>query len=141
MIIDGLSIPRYDDEPLIGDHLPFKHQIIARDTIRNSDDFFLVFKCFGYAVSIKSLFIHLFCAVYVPTPTIGYCVLGFYCDRLFEVVDRSIIFGFFVISMSTIEVGRSEAGVYRDGCGAIFDCFVILALLEQHSCQPDIRFC
>lgn len=41
MIIDGLSIPRYDDEPLIGDHLPFKHQIIARDTIRNLDEFFL----------------------------------------------------------------------------------------------------
>ena len=41
MIIDGLSIPRYDDEPLIGDHLPFKHQIIARETIRNSEDFFL----------------------------------------------------------------------------------------------------
>ena len=41
MIIDELSIPRYDDEPLIGDHLPFKHQIIARDTIRNSEEFFL----------------------------------------------------------------------------------------------------
>jgi CRISPR-associated endonuclease/helicase Cas3 len=34
-------MPRYDDEPLIGDHLPFKHQIIARDTIRNSEEFFL----------------------------------------------------------------------------------------------------
>jgi CRISPR-associated endonuclease/helicase Cas3 len=41
LIIDELSIPRYDDEPLIGDHLPFKHQIIARDTIRNFEEFFL----------------------------------------------------------------------------------------------------
>jgi len=42
LIIDELSIPRFDDEPLIGDHLPFKHQIIARDTIRNSEEFFLI---------------------------------------------------------------------------------------------------
>ena len=41
MIIDELALPRYDDEPLVGDHLPFKHQIIARDTIRNYEDFFL----------------------------------------------------------------------------------------------------
>jgi len=41
LIIDELALPRYDDEPLVGDHLPFKHQIIARDTIRNYEDFFL----------------------------------------------------------------------------------------------------
>ncbi|NPV61755.1 MAG: type I-D CRISPR-associated helicase Cas3' [Methanotrichaceae archaeon] len=41
MIIDELALPRYDSEPLIGDHLPFKHQIIARDTIRNYEEFFL----------------------------------------------------------------------------------------------------
>lgn len=41
MIIDELALPRYDDEPLVGDHLPFKHQIVARDTIRNYEEFFL----------------------------------------------------------------------------------------------------
>lgn len=41
MIIEELELPRYDDEPLVGDHLPFKHQITARDTIRNAEEFFL----------------------------------------------------------------------------------------------------
>lgn len=41
MIIDELALPRYDDEPLVGDHLPFKHQIVARDTIHNFEEFFL----------------------------------------------------------------------------------------------------
>ncbi len=41
MIIDGLALPRYDEEPLVGKHYPYAHQIIARDTIRNIDEFFL----------------------------------------------------------------------------------------------------
>ncbi len=41
MIIEELALPRYDDELIIGNHLPYAHQIIARDTIRNSDEFFL----------------------------------------------------------------------------------------------------
>ncbi len=41
MIIEELALPRYDQEPLIGNHLPYAHQIIARDTIRNVNEFFL----------------------------------------------------------------------------------------------------
>ena len=41
MIIDGLALPRYDEEPLVGNHYPYAHQIIARDAIRNIDEFFL----------------------------------------------------------------------------------------------------
>jgi CRISPR-associated endonuclease/helicase Cas3 len=41
LIIDRLALPRYDEEPLIGKHYPYAHQIIARDTIRNIDEFFL----------------------------------------------------------------------------------------------------
>ena len=41
MIIEELALPRYDQEPLIGNHLPYAHQIIARDTIRKVNEFFL----------------------------------------------------------------------------------------------------
>jgi len=41
LIIDGLALPRYDEEPLVGNHLPYAHQIIARETIRTIDEFFL----------------------------------------------------------------------------------------------------
>ena len=41
MIVDELSLPRYDDVPLIGNHLPYAHQIVARDAIHNKEDFFL----------------------------------------------------------------------------------------------------
>lgn len=41
MIINGLALPRYDEEPLIGKHYPYAHQIIARDAIRSVDEFFL----------------------------------------------------------------------------------------------------
>lgn len=41
MIIEELALPRYDQEPLIGNHLPYSHQIIARDTIRKFNEFFL----------------------------------------------------------------------------------------------------
>ncbi|VVB52461.1 DEAD/DEAH box helicase [uncultured archaeon] len=41
MIIEELALLRYDQEPLIGNHLPYAHQIIARDTIRKVNEFFL----------------------------------------------------------------------------------------------------
>jgi CRISPR-associated endonuclease/helicase Cas3 len=41
LIVDELSLPRYDEEPLISNHLPYQHQIVARNTIRNLDEFFL----------------------------------------------------------------------------------------------------
>lgn len=41
MIVEELSIPRYDAEPLYNDRYPYAHQIIARDSIRNFDEFFL----------------------------------------------------------------------------------------------------
>ena len=41
MIIEELALPRYDQEPLISNHLPYAHQIIARDTIRKVNEFFL----------------------------------------------------------------------------------------------------
>ncbi|NJD02548.1 MAG: type I-D CRISPR-associated helicase Cas3' [Ruminiclostridium sp.] len=41
MIVEELAIPRYDQEPLIGNHLPYAHQIIARNTIRKVNEFFL----------------------------------------------------------------------------------------------------
>lgn len=41
MIVEGLSIPRYDAEPLLDSFLPYGHQIVARETIRNHDEFFL----------------------------------------------------------------------------------------------------
>lgn len=41
MIVEELSIPRYNAEPLYDDRYPYAHQIIARDSIRNFDEFFL----------------------------------------------------------------------------------------------------
>jgi len=41
LIVDELSLPRYDEKPLLGNHLPYHHQIVARNTIRNLDEFFL----------------------------------------------------------------------------------------------------
>ena len=41
MIVEGLSIPRYDAEPLLDSFLPYGHQVGARETIRNHDEFFL----------------------------------------------------------------------------------------------------
>ena len=41
MIIEGLSIPRYDAEPILDSFLPYGHQVVARETIRNHDEFFL----------------------------------------------------------------------------------------------------
>lgn len=41
MIIEGLSIPRYDAEPILNSFLPYGHQVIARETIRNHNGFFL----------------------------------------------------------------------------------------------------
>jgi len=41
VIVEGLSIPRYDAEPLLDSFLPYGHQVVARDTIRNHDEFFL----------------------------------------------------------------------------------------------------
>ncbi|KKG03137.1 hypothetical protein DU86_12835 [Methanosarcina mazei] len=41
MIVEELSIPRYNAEPLYNDRYPYAHQIIARDSIRNFDEFFL----------------------------------------------------------------------------------------------------
>ncbi len=41
MIVEGLSIPRYDAEPLLDSFLPYGHQVIARETIQNHDEFFL----------------------------------------------------------------------------------------------------
>ena len=41
MIVEGLSIPRYDAEPLLDSFLPYGHQIVARETIQNYDEFFL----------------------------------------------------------------------------------------------------
>ena len=41
MIVEGLSIPRYDAEPLLDSFLPYGHQVIARETIQNRDEFFL----------------------------------------------------------------------------------------------------
>ncbi|MDG6249260.1 type I-D CRISPR-associated helicase Cas3' [Methanocalculus sp.] len=41
MIVEGLSIPRYNTEPLFDSLLPYGHQVIARETIQNLDNFFL----------------------------------------------------------------------------------------------------
>jgi CRISPR-associated endonuclease/helicase Cas3 len=41
VIVEGLSIPRYDAEPLLDSFLPYGHQVIARETIQNRDEFFL----------------------------------------------------------------------------------------------------
>lgn len=41
MIVEGLSIPRYNTEPLYESLLPYGHQVIARETTQNLDDFFL----------------------------------------------------------------------------------------------------
>lgn len=41
MIIEGLSIPRYDAEPLLDSFLPYGHQVVVRKTIQNHDEFFL----------------------------------------------------------------------------------------------------
>ena len=41
MIVEGLSIPRYDAEPLLDSFLPYGHQVVARETIQNYDEFFL----------------------------------------------------------------------------------------------------
>ncbi|MFY9195742.1 MAG: type I-D CRISPR-associated helicase Cas3' [Methanoculleus sp.] len=41
MIVEGLSIPRYDAEPLLDSFLPYGHQVVARETIRNHDNFFI----------------------------------------------------------------------------------------------------
>ena len=41
MIVEGLSIPRYDAEPLLDSFLPYGHQVVVRETIRNHDEFFL----------------------------------------------------------------------------------------------------
>ncbi|KUK70140.1 MAG: CRISPR-associated helicase, Cas3 family [Methanocalculus sp. 52_23] len=41
MIVEGLSLPRYDTEPLVGDMPPFGHQVIARETIEAQDAFYL----------------------------------------------------------------------------------------------------
>lgn len=41
MIVEELSLPRYDAEPLVGDMPPFGHQVIARETIEAQDEFYL----------------------------------------------------------------------------------------------------
>lgn len=41
MIVEGLSLPRYDTEPLVGDIPPFGHQVIARETIETQDEYYL----------------------------------------------------------------------------------------------------
>lgn len=41
MIVEGLSLPRYEAAPLIGDMPPFGHQVIARETIWAQDTFYL----------------------------------------------------------------------------------------------------
>jgi len=41
MIVEHLSLPRYDAPPLTGSHLPYGHQIVARRTISDNDEFFL----------------------------------------------------------------------------------------------------
>lgn len=41
MIVEGLSLPRYDAEPLVGDMPPFGHQVIARETIETQEEFYL----------------------------------------------------------------------------------------------------
>jgi CRISPR-associated endonuclease/helicase Cas3 len=41
MIVEGLSLPRYDAEPLVGDIPPFGHQVIARETIETQDEYYL----------------------------------------------------------------------------------------------------
>lgn len=41
MIVDGLSIPRYEAEPLLESYLPYGHQVIARNLIRSRNEFFL----------------------------------------------------------------------------------------------------
>lgn len=41
MIIEGLSIPRYDAKPLREPFLPYGHQVITRSVIREKENFFL----------------------------------------------------------------------------------------------------
>lgn len=41
MIVEGLSLPRYEAEPLVGDLPPFGHQVVARETIETQDEFYL----------------------------------------------------------------------------------------------------
>lgn len=41
MIVEGLSIPRYDAKPLLDSFLPYGHQIVAREIIQDHDEFFL----------------------------------------------------------------------------------------------------
>lgn len=41
MIVEGLSIPRYDAEPLFDSFFPYGHQVVARETIRDRDKFFM----------------------------------------------------------------------------------------------------
>ncbi|WP_292410776.1 MULTISPECIES: type I-D CRISPR-associated helicase Cas3' [unclassified Methanoculleus] len=41
MIVEGLALPRYDAEPLVGDMPPFGHQVISRETIAAQDEFYL----------------------------------------------------------------------------------------------------
>lgn len=41
MIIDGLSIPRYDAKPLREPFLPYGHQVTTREIIREKEQFFL----------------------------------------------------------------------------------------------------
>lgn len=41
MIVEGLSLPRYDAESRVGDLPPFGHQVIAKETIETQDEFYL----------------------------------------------------------------------------------------------------
>lgn len=41
MIVEGLSLPRYDTRSFIGENPPFGHQVIARETIEKEDAFYL----------------------------------------------------------------------------------------------------